>query len=149
VPRTPRKIESTGAPVALSTPPLKKSVIPSSQNMTFFDPTIWLAQYETIRALRSIAVRSLTQPWIWPLAADHLWAQENFRQEGIKGLLPQSGSKKPRKLTPEVPLTSRSLRHQSPISKLLRWLREFEDASVSFSIPHCRKALRKKGPQAP
>jgi len=71
----------------------------------FFDPNdLVQLKYETIRAVevegQPIAQAALDSGLSRPTIYE---ARENFRQEGIQGLLPEKrGPKKPRKLKPDV-----------------------------------------------
>jgi transposase len=119
----------------------------------FFDPHDMVQlKYETIRAVdvdgRPIAEASvdfgLSRPTIYE-------AQENFRQEGFGGLLPQKrGPKKARKLTPEVRLYLEELVVSEPDLKApalaARVRRRF---GIVIHPRTVEKALVKKGRQRP
>src|SRR6202030_537525 len=104
VPPNPKKIEALRSSGALNRNP-EKVRHPLFTEHDFFDPhDLVQLKYETIRSVeideRPIAQASvefgLSRPTIYE-------AQENFRNEGFGGLLPQKrGSKKARKVTPEV-----------------------------------------------
>lgn len=104
VPPNPKKIEALRSFGALNRHP-QKVRHPLFAEHDFFDPNDMVQlKYETVRAVevdgRPIAQAALdfglSRPTIYE-------AQENFRQDGIGGLLPQKrGPKKARKLTPEV-----------------------------------------------
>jgi transposase len=78
-------------------------------------------------------------------------ARENFRQEGIEGLLPEKrGPKKPRKLTPQIRDYLEELVASNPALKaavlVQRVRRRF---GVLLHVRTVEKALRKKGHQTP
>jgi len=141
------------APVAPSIATRKKSVTPCSPNITSFDPhDLVQLKYETIRAVevddRPIAQASvdfgLSRPTIYE-------AQENFRDEGLGGLLPQKrGPKKARKLTPEVRRYLEELVGSEPDLKapvlVKRVRRRF---GIVLHPRTIEKALVKKGRQKP
>jgi len=126
-------------PVALSIATRKKSAIPCSPNMTSSIPAIcFSSNTRRFGPLRSIAVRSLMQPWILASRGRPSMRHRNTSDsKASRGFFPKSGVPNSRASSPQKStLISRSLLHQSPISKPLCWFREFEDASVSFSIPN-------------
>ena len=104
MPPNPQKIQALRSCGALNRHP-EKVRHPSFEESDFFDPhDLVQLKYETLRAVevdgRPIAAAAadfgLSRPTIYQ-------AQENFRQNGVEGLLPRKrGPKKPRKLTPEV-----------------------------------------------
>jgi transposase len=152
VPPNPKKIEALRSCGALNRNP-QKVRHPLFTEHDFFDPhDLVQLKYETIRAVdvdgRPIAQASadfgLSRPTIYE-------AQENFRQEGLGGLLPQKrGPKKARKLTPEVRLYLEELVASEPdlkapvLAKRVR--RRF---GIVLHPRTIEKALVKKGRQTP
>jgi transposase len=104
VPPNLKKIEALRSSGALNRHP-QKVRHPLFAEHDFFDPNDMVQlKYETVRAVevdgRPIAQAALDYGLSRPTIYE---AQENFRQEGIGGLLPQKrGPKKARKLTPEI-----------------------------------------------
>src|SRR5271165_4649822 len=104
VPPNAKKIKALRSSGALNRHP-EKVRHPLFTEHDFFDPHDMVQlKYETVRAVevdgRPIAQAALDYGLSRPTIYE---AQENFRQEGIGGLLPQKrGPKKARKLTPEV-----------------------------------------------
>ncbi len=152
VPPNTKKIEALRSCGALNRHP-EKVRDPLFAEHDFFDPhDLVQLKYETIRAVeidrRPIAHAALdfglSRPTIYE-------AQENFRQEGIKGLLPQKrGPKKPRKLTPEVHTYLQELAASEPDLKAAALAQRVRRRFGVFLHPRTvEKALRKKGPQAP
>src|SRR5438105_3405015 len=104
VPPNPKKIQALRSSGALNRHP-EKVRNPLFTEHDFFDPHDMVQlKYETVRAVevdgRPIAQAALdfglSRPTIYE-------AQQNLRQAGVEGLLPQKrGPKKARKLTPEV-----------------------------------------------
>jgi transposase len=152
VPPNTEKIEALRSCGALNRHP-EKVRDPLFAEHDFFDPhDLVQLKYETIRAVeidrRPIAHAALdfglSRPTIYE-------AQENFRQEGIKGLLPQKrGPKKPRKLTPEVHTYLQELAASEPDLKAAALVQRVRRRFGVFLHPRTvEKALRKKGPQAP
>jgi transposase len=119
----------------------------------FFDPhDLVQLKYETIRAVqvegRAIAQAALDSGLSRPTIYE---ARENFRQEGIEGLLPEKrGPKNPRKLTPQIRGYLEELVASNPDLKaavlVQRVRRRF---SVLLHVRTVEKALRKKGRQTP
>jgi transposase len=117
----------------------------------FFDPhDLVQLKYETIRAVevdaRPIAQAALDSGLSRPTIYE---ARENFRQEGIEGLLPEKrGPKKPRKLTPQVRDYLEELVASNPDLKaavlVQRVRRRF---GVLLHVRTVEKALQKKGRQ--
>ena len=152
VPPNPKKIEALRSCGALNRNP-QKVRHPLFTEHDFFDPHDMVQlKYETIRAVdvdgRPIAEASvdfgLSRPTIYQ-------AQENFRQEGFGGLLPQKrGPKKARKLTPEVRLYLEELVVSEPDLKApalaARIRRRF---GIVIHPRTVEKALVKKGRQRP
>jgi transposase len=152
VPPNPKKIEALRSCGALNRNP-QKVRHPLFTEHDFFDPHDMVQlKYETIRAVdvdgRPIAEASadfgLSRPTIYE-------AQENFRQEGFGGLLPQKrGPKKARKLTPEVRLYLEELVVSEPDLKApalaARVRRRF---GIVIHPRTVEKALVKKGRQRP
>ena len=152
MPPNPKKIEALRSCGALNRNP-QKVRHPLFTEHHFFDPhDLVQLKYETIRAVevddRPIAQASvdfgLSRPTIYE-------AQENFRQEGLGGLLPQKrGPKKARKLTPEVRLYLEELVGSEPdlkapvLAKRVR--RRF---GIVLHPRTIEKALVKKGRQKP
>jgi transposase len=152
VPPNTEKIEALRSCGALNRHP-EKVRDPLFAEHDFFDPhDLVQLKYETIRAVeidrRPIAHAALdfglSRPTIYE-------AQENFRQKGIKGLLPQKrGPKKPRKLTPEVHTYLQELAASEPDLKAAALVQRVRRRFSVFLHPRTvEKALRKKGPQAP
>jgi hypothetical protein len=137
VPPNTKKIEALRSCGVLNRHP-EKVRDPLFAEHDFFDPhDLVQLKYETIRAIeidrRPIAHAALDFGLSRPTIYVHRKASD---RKASKGFFPKSGVQKSRASSPrKSTLTSRSLLYQSPISKLLRWFREFEDASVSFSIP--------------
>src|ERR1700694_4693397 len=100
----PKKIEALRSGGVLNRHP-EEVRNPLFTENDFFDPhDLVQLKYETIRAVqvegRAIAQAALDSGLSRPTIYE---ARENFRQEGIEGLLPEKrGPKKPRKLKPEV-----------------------------------------------
>ena len=152
VPPNPKKIEALRSCGALNRNP-QKVCHPLFTGNDFFDPhDLVQLKYETIRAVevdgRPIAQASvdfgLSRPTIYE-------AQENFRDEGLGGLLPQKrGPKKARKLTPEVRRYLEELVGSEPdlkasvLAKRVR--RRF---GIVLHPRTIEKALVKKGRQTP
>jgi transposase len=152
VPPNPKKIEALRSCGALNRNP-QKVYHPLFTENDFFDPhDLVQLKYETIRAVevdgRPIAQASvdfgLSRPTIYE-------AQENFRDEGLGGLLPQKrGPKKARKLTPEVRRYLEELVGSEPdlkapvLAKRVR--RRF---GIVLHPRTIEKALVKKGRQKP
>jgi len=152
VPPNPKKIEALRSCGALNRNP-QKVRHPLFTQHDFFDPhDLVQLKYETIRAVeiddRPIAQASvdfgLSRPTIYE-------AQENFRYEGLGGLLPHKrGPKKARKLTPEVRLYLEELVASEPDLKspvlVARVRRRF---GIVLHPRTIEKALVKKGRQKP
>ena len=152
VPPNQKKIEALRSCGALNRNP-QKVCHPLFTGNDFFDPhDLVQLKYETIRAVeadgRPIAQASvdfgLSRPTIYE-------AQENFRDEGLGGLLPQKrGPKKARKLTPEVRRYLEELVGSEPdlkasvLAKRVR--RRF---GIVLHPRTIEKALVKKGRQKP
>jgi transposase len=152
VPPNPKKIEALRSCGALNRQP-EKVRHPLFAEHDFFDPhDLVQLKYETIRAVeidrRPIAHAALDYGLSRPTIYE---AQENFRQEGIKGLLPQKrGPKKPRKLTPEVHAYLQELAASEPDLKAAALAQRVRRRFGVFLHPRTvEKALRKKGPQTP
>ena len=119
----------------------------------FFDPhDLVQLKYETIRAVevdgQPIAQAALdcglSRPTIYE-------ARENFRQEGIQGLLPEKrGPKKPRKLKPEVRQYLEELVGSEPDLKAAVLVQQIRRRFGIVLHPRTvEKAVRKKGRQTP
>jgi transposase len=152
VPPNPKKIEALRSCGALNRNP-QKVRHPLFTEHDFFDPhDLVQLKYETIRAVdvdgRPIAQASadfgLSRPTIYE-------AQENFRQEGFGGLLPQKrGPKKARKLTPEVRLYLEELVAAEPDLKAPALAKRVRRRFGIVLHPRTvEKALVKKGRQTP
>jgi transposase len=148
VPPDPKKIEALRSCGALNRHPEEVRNPLFTQN-DFFDPhDLVQLKYETIRAVqvdgRPIAQAALDSGLSRPTIYE---ARENFRQEGIEGLLPEKrGPKNPRKLTPEVRSYLEELVGSTPDLKaralVQRVRRRF---GVLLHARTVEKALRKKG----
>ena len=148
VPPNPKKIEALRSSGALNRHP-QKVRHPLFAEHDFFDPNDMVQlKYETIRAIevdgRPIAQAALDYGLSRPTIYE---AQENFRQEGIGGLLPQKrGPKKARKLTPEVRFYLEELVASEPDLKgtvlVQRVRRRF---GIVLHPRTVEKAVRKKG----
>jgi transposase len=148
VPANRKKIEALHFSGALHRHP-EKVRHPLFAEHDFFDPNDMVQlKYETIRAIevdgRPIAQAALDYGLSRPTIYE---AQENFRQEGIGGLLPQKrGPKKARKLTPEVRFYLEELVASEPDLKgtvlVQRVRRRF---GIVLHPRTVEKAVRKKG----
>ncbi len=150
VPPNPKKIQALRSSGALNRHP-EKVRHPLFTEHDFFDPHDMVQlKYETVRAVevdgRPIAQAALdfglSRPTIYE-------AQQNLRQAGVEGLLPQKrGPKKPRKLTPEVRLYLEELVGAKPDLKaavlVQRVRRRF---GIVLHPRTVEKAVRKKGRQ--
>lgn len=152
VPPNSKKIEALRSCGALNRNP-EKVRHPLFSEHDFFDPLdLVQLKYETIRAVeideRPIAQASaefgLSRPTIYE-------AQENFRHEGLGGLLPQKrGPKKARKLTPEVRLYLEELVASEPdLKSSLLAARVRSRFGIVLHPRTIEKALVKKGRQTP
>ena len=117
----------------------------------FFDPhDLVQLKYETIRAVevdgRPIAQAALDSGLSRPTIYE---ARENFRQEGIHGLLPEKrGPKKPRKLKPEVRRYLEELVGSEPDLKAVVLVQQIRRRFGIVLHPRTvEKAVRKKGRQ--
>jgi len=152
VPPNPKKIEILRSCGALNRHP-EEVRNPLFTENDFFDPhDLVQLKYETIRAVevdaRPIAQAALDSGLSRPTIYE---ARENFRQEGIEGLLPEKrGPKKPRKLTPQVRDYLEELVASNPDLKtavlVQRVRRRF---GVLLHVRTVEKALQKKGRQTP
>jgi transposase len=152
VPPNPKKIEALRSSGALNRHP-QKVRHPLFGEHDFFDPNDMVQlKYETVRAVevdgRPIAQAALDYGLSRPTIYE---AQENFRQEGIGGLLPQKrGPKKARKLTPEIRFYLKELVASEPDLKgtvlVQRVRRRF---GIVLHPRTVEKAVRKKGRQNP
>ena len=150
VPANQKKIKTLRSSGALNRHP-EKVRHPLFTEHDFFDPhDLVQLKYETIRAVevdgRPIAHAALDSGLSRPTIYE---ARENFRQEGIEGLLPEKrGPKKPRKLTPQVRDYLQQLVASNPNLKAAVLIQRVRRR---FGIPlHPRtveKAVRKKGRQ--
>ena len=150
VPPNSKKIEALRSSGALNRHP-QKVRHPLFAEHDFFDPNDMVQlKYETVRAVevdgRPIAQAALDYGLSRPTIYE---AQENFRQEGIGGLLPQKrGPKKARKLTPEVRFYLEELVASEPDLKgtvlVQRVRRRF---GIVLHPRTVEKAVRKKGHQ--
>jgi transposase len=150
VPPNPKKIEALRSFGALNRHP-QKVRHPLFAEHDFFDPNDMVQlKYETVRAVevdgRPIAQAALdfglSRPTIYE-------AQENFRQDGIGGLLPQKrGPKKARKLTPEVRFYLDELVASEPDLKATALVQRVRRRFGIVLHPRTvEKAVRKKGRQ--
>jgi transposase len=153
-PRSPhrKKLQLLGACGALN-PHADKVRHPLFRDHAFFDPhDLVQLKYETIRAvevegrpiLQAARQFGLSRPTIYQ-------AQQQFRQEGIEGLLARKrGPKKPRKLTPDVRRYLEGLVAGSPHLKAPalaeRIRRRF---GVQLHPRTVEKAMQKKGRPTP
>jgi transposase len=98
-----------------------------------------------------MADRSLKQLWIRVSLPTIYEARENFRQEGIEGLLPEKrGPKKPRKLTPQVRGYLEQLAASNPDLKAAVLVQRVRRRFGLVLHPRTvEKALRKKPRQTP
>jgi transposase len=152
VPPNQKKIEALRSSGALNRNP-EKVRHPLFTENDFFDPhDLVQLKYETIRSVeidaRPIAQASvefgLSRPTIYE-------AQENFRNEGFGGLLPQKrGPKKARKLTPEVRLYLGELVAAEPdLKSSVLAARVRSRFGIVLHRRTIEKALVKKGRQTP
>ena len=152
VPPNSKKIEALRSCGALNRNP-EKVRHPLFTEHDFFDPhDLVQLKYETIRAVeideRPIAQASaefgLSRPTIYE-------AQENFRHEGLGGLLPHKrGPKKARKLTPEVRLYLEELVASEPdLKSSVLAARVRSRFGIVLHPRTIEKALVKKGRQTP
>jgi transposase len=150
VPPNPKKIEALRSFGALNRHP-QKVRHPLFAEHDFFDPNDMVQlKYETVRAVevdgRPIAQAALdfglSRPTIYE-------AQQNFRQDGIGGLLPQKrGPKKARKLTPEVRFYLDELVASEPDLKATALVQRVRRRFGIVLHPRTvEKAVRKKGRQ--
>jgi transposase len=150
VPPNPKKIEALRSFGALNRHP-QKVLHPLFAEHDFFDPNDMVQlKYETVRAVevdgRPIAQAALdfglSRPTIYE-------AQQNFRQDGIGGLLPQKrGPKKARKLTPEVRFYLDELVASEPDLKATALVQRVRRRFGIVLHPRTvEKAVRKKGRQ--
>ena len=150
VPPNPKKIEALRSCGALNRHP-EEVRNPLFTENDFFDPhDLVQLKYETLRAVevegRPLAQAALDSGLSRPTIYE---ARENFRQEGIEGLLPEKrGPKKPRKLTPQVRGYLEELVALNPDLKaavlVQRVRRRF---GVLLHVRTVEKALQKKGRQ--
>ena|SRR5271166_2509240 len=152
VPPDPKKIEALRSCGALNRHPEEVRNPLFTQN-DFFDPhDLVQLKYETIRAVqvdgRPIAQAALDSGLSRPTIYE---ARENFRQEGIEGLLPEKrGPKSPRKLTPEVRSYLEELIGSNPDLKAAALVQNVRRRfGVLLHVRTVEKALRKKGRQTP
>jgi transposase len=152
VPPNQQKIEALRSSGALNRHPGKVRD-PLFTEDGFFDPHDMVQlKYETVRAVeidgRPIAQAALdfglSRPTIYE-------AQQNLRQAGVKGLLPQKrGPKRARKLTPEVRRYLEELIGQKPDIKAAILVKRVRRRFGIVLHPRTvEKAVRKKGPQRP
>jgi transposase len=152
VPPDPKKIEALRSGGVLNRHP-EEVRNPLFTENDFFDPhDLVQLKYETIRAVQvegqAIAQAALDSGLSRPTIYE---ARENFRQEGIEGLLPEKrGPKNPRKLTPQIRGYLEELAASNPGLKaavlVQRVRRRF---GVLLHVRTVEKALRKKGRQTP
>jgi transposase len=150
VPPDPKKIEALRSCGVLNRHPQEVRNPLFTEN-DFFDPhDLIQLKYETIRAVQvegqPIAQAALDSGLSRPTIYE---ARENFRQEGIEGLLPEKrGPKNPRKLTPQIRSYLEELVASNPDLKaaalVQRVRRRF---GVLLHVRTVEKALRKKGRQ--
>ena len=150
VPPNPKKIEALRSCGTLNRHPDEVRNPLFTEN-DFFDPhDLVQLKYETLRAVevdgRPIAQAALDSGLSRPTIYE---ARENFRQEGIEGLLPKKrGPKKARKLTPQVRGYLEELVASNPALKatvlVQRVRRRF---GVLLHVRTVEKALQKKGRQ--
>jgi transposase len=152
VPPDQQKIKALRSSGALNRYP-EKVRAPLFTEGGFFDPHDMVQlKYETVRAVeldgRPIAQAALdfglSRPTIYE-------AQQNLRQAGVEGLLPQKrGPKRARKLTPEVRRYLDELVEQKPDIKAAILVKRVRRRFGIMLHPRTvEKAVRKKGPQRP
>jgi transposase len=152
VPPNPKKIQALRSCGALNPHP-EEVRNPLFTENDFFDPhDLVQLKYETIRAVevdgRPIAHAALDSGLSRPTIYE---ARENFRQEGIEGLLPEKrGPKKPRKLTPQVRDYLEQLVASNPDLKAAVLVQRVRRRFGILLHPRTvEKAVRKKGRQTP
>jgi transposase len=152
VPPDPKKIEALRSGGVLNRHPEEVRNPLFTQN-DFFDPhDLVQLKYETIRAVqvegRAIAQAALDSGLSRPTIYE---ARENFRQEGIEGLLPEKrGPKNPRKLTPQIRRYLEELvASDSDLKAAVLVQRVRRRFGVLLHVRTVEKALRKKGRQTP
>jgi transposase len=150
VPSNPNKIEALRSSGVLNRHP-KKVRHPLFAEHDFFDPNDMVQlKYETVRAIEVDGCPVVQAALDYGLSRPTIYeAQENFRQAGIGGLLPQKrGPKKARKLTPEVRFYLEELVASGPDIKgtvlVQRVRRRF---GIVLHPRTVEKAVRKKGRQ--
>ena len=150
MPPNPKKIEALRSSGALNRRP-QKVRHPLFAEHDFFDPNDMVQlKYETVRAVEvdghPIAQAALDYGLSRPTIYE---AQENFRQEGIGGLLTQKrGPKKARKLTPEVRFYLDELAASEPDLKATALVQRVRRRFGIVLHPRTvEKAVRKKGRQ--
>jgi transposase len=150
VPSNPKKIETLRSSGVLNRHP-EEVRNPLFTENEFFDPhDLVQLKYETIRAVevegQPIAQAALDSGLSRPTIYE---ARENFRQEGIEGLLPEKrGPKNPRKLTPEVRSYLEELVGSNPDLKAAALVQKVRRRfGVLLHVRTVEKALRKKGRQ--
>lgn len=152
VPPNQQKIAALSCSGALNRHP-EKVRAPLFTEGGFFDPHDMVQlKYETVRAVeidgRPIAQAALdfglSRPTIYE-------AQQNLRQAGVEGLLPQKrGPKRARKLTPEVRRYLEELVGQKPDIKAATLVKRVRRRFGIVLHPRTvEKAVRKKGRQRP
>jgi transposase len=152
VPPNPKKIQALRSSGALNRHP-EKVRNPLFTEHDFFDPHDMVQlKYETVRAVevdgRPIAQAALdfglSRPTIYE-------AQQNLRQAGVEGLLPQKrGPKKPRKLTSEIRRYLKELVDADPDLKAAVLVQSVRRRFGILLHPRTvEKAVRKKGRQTP
>jgi transposase len=152
VPPNPKKIEALRSCGVLNRHP-EEVRNPLFTENEFFDPhDLVQLKYETIRGVevdgRPIAQAALDSGLSRPTIYE---ARENFRQEGIEGLLPEKrGPKKPRKLKPEVRRYLQELVGSEPGLKAVVLVQRVRRRFGIVLHPRTvEKAVRKKGRQRP
>jgi transposase len=152
VPPNPKKIQALRSSGALNRHPEKVRHALFTEH-DFFDPRDMVQlKYETVRAVevdgRPIAQAALdfglSRPTIYE-------AQQNLREAGVEGLLPQKrGPKKPRKLTPEIRRYLKELVDAEPDLKAAVLVQSVRRHFGILLHPRTvEKAVRKKGRKTP
>jgi transposase len=152
VPADQQKIETLRSSGVLNRHP-EKVRDPLFTEGGFFDPHDMVQlKYETVRAVE-IDGRPIVQAALdFGLSRPTIYeAQQNLRQAGVEGLLPQKrGPKRARKLTPEVRRYLEELIEQKPNIKAAILVKRVRRRFGIVLHPRTvEKAVRKKGRQRP
>ena len=148
----PKKIEALRSFGALNRHPEEVRNRLFTENDFFDRHDLVQLKYETIRAVevdgRPIAQAALDSGLSRPTIYE---ARENFRQEGIEGLLPEKrGPKKPHKLTPQVRGYLEQLVASNPDLKAAVLVQTVRRRFGFVLHPRTvEKAMQKKGRQRP